>query len=262
MYIYQTIISMIIGIVEGITEFLPISSTGHIIIISHWLGVSNKHADILKIFVQFGSSIAILMFFFKKIINLIKFKKGKKTTKNIHILISLIPTIFLGFIFYNNIKLLFNPKNVMYSLIIGGFFLIVSENLKPKKSTINSINDIKFLQSFIIGCFEALCLYPGFSRSGATIGSAILLGIKRSVAIDFSFITSIPLTIGASCLDLIKNINNINISYIPYYLSAFFISLIISLLSINKLIKILNKISLNFFGFYRFILAFLIYFIN
>ncbi|QCI16331.1 undecaprenyl-diphosphate phosphatase [Buchnera aphidicola (Aphis craccivora)] len=261
LYIYKIIISIILGTIEGITEFLPISSTGHIVVISNWLNISNKNTDILKIFIQFGSAIAILIFFFKKITNLIKFKK-KKRTKNIHILTSLIPTVSLGFIFYSDIKLLFNPKNIMYSLIFGGIFLIISEILKPKKSTINSIDDINLLQSFIIGCFESLCLYPGFSRSGATIGTAILLGIKRSVAIDFSFIISIPLTIGASFLDLIKNINNVNIDYIPYYLSGFFISLIISLFSIKKLIKILNKVSLNIFGFYRFILAGLIYFTN
>ncbi|QIQ41121.1 MAG: undecaprenyl-diphosphate phosphatase [Buchnera aphidicola (Aphis urticata)] len=261
-YIYKLILPIITGAIEGITEFLPISSTGHIVIISHWLGILNKNTDILKIFVQFGSAIAILIFFFKKIINLIKFNKHKKRAKNIHILISLIPTVSLGFIFYKDIKLLFNTQNIMYALIFGGLFLFISEVFKPKKTKINSIYDISLLQSFIIGCFETLCLYPGFSRSGATIGSAILLGIKRTVAIDFSFIISIPLTIGASTLDLIKNINNININYIPYYLSGFFISLTISLLSIKKLIKILNKISLNIFGFYRFILASLIYFIN
>ncbi|WP_343154308.1 undecaprenyl-diphosphate phosphatase [Buchnera aphidicola] len=257
-YISKIIISIIIGTIEGITEFLPISSTGHIVLISHWLGILNKNTDILKIFVQFGSAVAILIFFSKKIINLIKFKKNK----NIHVLISLIPTVSLGFIFYNDIKLLFNPKNIMYALILGGIFLIISEFFKPKKSTTNSIYDINLLQSFIIGCFEALCLYPGFSRSGATIGAAILLGLERSVAIDFSFIISIPLTLGASLLDLIKNIHNVNINHIPYYLSGFFISLIISLLSIKRLITILKKISLNIFGYYRFILASLIYFIN
>lgn len=257
--IYAIMISVIIGIIEGITEFLPISSTGHIVIISHWLGVSNNNTDILKIFVQLGSSIAILIFFLHKIINITKFIQK---TKNIQMIMALIPTVSLGFIFYNDIKLLFNPKNIMYALIFGGIFLIIVEIFKPKNPRINSINDINLLQSCIIGCFQTLCLYPGFSRSGATIGSAMLLGIKRSVAIDFSFIISIPLTIGASLLDLIKNINNININYIAYYLSGFFISFIISLLSIKKLIKILNQISLNIFGLYRFVLATLIYFIN
>ena len=99
LYIYKIIISIILGTIEGITEFLPISSTGHIVVISHWLNISNKNTDLLKIFVQFGSSIAIFIFFFKKIITITKFTKKKKT-KNIHILISLIPTVFLGFLFY------------------------------------------------------------------------------------------------------------------------------------------------------------------
>ncbi|CAL4318504.1 Undecaprenyl-diphosphatase [Buchnera aphidicola (Protaphis terricola)] len=261
-YIYQILNSIIIGLIEGISEFLPISSTGHIIIISHWIGISNKETEILKIFVQFGSSVAILIFFSKKIINLILSKNKKNQTKKIHILISIIPTVSLGLIFYHDIKLLFTPKNITISLILGGIFLIFCELFKPKKSKTNSIYNISLFQSFIIGCFESMCLYPGFSRSGSTVGSSMLLGIKKSVAINFSFIISIPLTMGASFLDLLKNINNINIFFIPYYFISFFISLIISLFSIKKLILLFNKISLNFFGLYRFIVAGLIYFIN
>ncbi|QCI17480.1 undecaprenyl-diphosphate phosphatase [Buchnera aphidicola (Acyrthosiphon lactucae)] len=262
--LYQVITSIIIGIIEGITEFLPISSTGHIIIASHWLKIENNNTKILEMFIEFGSALSILYFFHKKILNLIKFNiniKNKKT-KNVHILISILPTIFFGLIFYKKIKLLFNIYNVMYALILGGFFLLISEIFKPKKYKINSINDITLFQSTIIGFFQILCLYPGFSRSGATIATAILLGIKRSVAIEFSFIISIPLIMGASFFDIINNISNIRISDLPIFFMGFIISFIVSLLCIKKLLEIINKTSLIFFGIYRFIMAGLIYLIN
>ncbi|CAL4318547.1 undecaprenyl-diphosphate phosphatase [Buchnera aphidicola] len=261
-YLHNLIISIVIGTIEGITEFFPISSTGHMIIFIHWLNVENKHTKILEIFVQIGSAMAILFFFHKNIIKLliINTKKKYNKTKNIHLIVSILPTIFLGLIFYNKIKLLFNPTNVMYALISGGIFLIIAEIFKPKKLTVNTIYDINIFQSLIIGCFQTLCLCPGFSRSGATIATGLLLGLKRSVAINFSFIISIPLTIGASCLDLIKNFHNINKLNLPYYFSGFIISFFISFISIKKLINILNKISLNFFGIYRFLIAVLIYF--
>ncbi|AYN24443.1 undecaprenyl-diphosphate phosphatase [Buchnera aphidicola] len=263
-FLHKIIISIFIGITQGIAEFFPISSTGHMIIFIHWLNVENKETQMLETFVQLGSTLAVFLFFYKKILKLLKLKtkKEKNKTKKIHILLSILPTIFLGIIFYNKIKLLFNYINVMYALILGGFFLIISEKFKPKKSKTNSIKDINLIQSLIIGFFQTLCLYPGFSRSGASIAISMLLGLKRSVAINFSFIISIPLIAGASILDLIKNIQNINVLNISYFLTGFIVSFLVSFIFMKKLIKILNKVSLTFFGIYRFLIAGLIYLIK
>ncbi|MCU4137145.1 undecaprenyl-diphosphate phosphatase [Buchnera aphidicola (Sitobion miscanthi)] len=264
--LYQVVTSVIIGIIEGITEFLPISSTAHMIIASHWLGIENNNTKILETFIEFGSVLSILYFFHKKILTIINFnlnnKNKKIKTKNIHIIIAIFPTIFFGLIFYKQIKLLFNIQNVMYSSILGGIFLIIAEIFKPKKYSTYNINDISLFQSTIIGLFQIFCLYPGFSRAGITIATGILLGIKRSVAIEFSFIISIPLIMGASFLDFINNISNVKISEIPIFFIGFIISFIVSLSCIKKLLQVINKISLIFFGIYRFITAILIYFIN
>lgn len=261
-YLNKIIISIIIGLTQGLSEFFPISSTGHMIVLTHWLDVAGKDTKILEIFVQLGSTLSVSLFFCKKIIKLLrlKIKKENNKTKKIHILISILPTIFLGLFFYNKIKSLFTPMNVMYALILGGFFLIIAEIFKPKKVKINSINDINLIQSLIIGCFQTFSLYPGFSRSGSTIATGVLLGLSRSVAINFSFIISIPLIIGASLLDLIKNIQNINMTNIPYFFVGFIVSFLVSFIFIKKLIKILNKVSLSVFGIYRFLIAGLIYF--
>ncbi|QCI15759.1 undecaprenyl-diphosphate phosphatase [Buchnera aphidicola] len=263
-YLHKLTLSIILGIIEGVTEFLPISSTGHMILVSHWLKVESNHENTLEIFVQLGSSLAILYFFRKKISEIIIYKNNflNINTKNIHILISIVPTILIGFLYYKEIKTLFKIYNVMYSLILGGFFLLICEIFKPKKHKVNNIVNISFLQCIIIGFFQIFSLYPGFSRSGATIGTAILLGIKRSTAIEFSFIISIPLLIGASLFDLINNINKIKILDMPVFLFGFIISFVIASLFIKKLLKLINKTSLIFFGIYRFILSALIYLTN
>ncbi|WAI18214.1 MAG: undecaprenyl-diphosphate phosphatase [Buchnera aphidicola (Acyrthosiphon caraganae)] len=264
LHLNQVIASIIIGVIEGITEFLPISSTGHMIIASHLLKIENNNTKILEIFIEFGSALSILYFFHKKILKIIKFNINEKKikTKNMHILISIFPTIFFGLIFYKKIKLLFNTYDVMYSLILGGFFLLVAEIFKPKKHKTSNIHDISLFQSAVIGLFQIFCLYPGFSRSGVTIATGILLGIKRSVAIEFSFIISIPLIMGASFFDFINNISNIKASDFPIFFLGTIISFTISMLCIKQLLKIINKTSLIFFGIYRFIIAGFIYFIN
>lgn len=175
---------------------------------------------------------------------------------------SIAPTIILGYIFYKRIKILFNINSVMYALILGSLFFIISEIFKPKKYKISNLNKINLSQSIIIGLFQIFCLCPGFSRSGMTIGTGILLGIKRSVAIEFSFIISIPLLIGASLYDLINNFHNIKILDLPVFFIGFIISFTISIICIKKLLKFIDKTSLIFFGIYRLIMALLIYFIN
>jgi undecaprenyl-diphosphatase len=164
--------------------------------------------------------------------------------------------------FYRNIKLLFDPKNVMYASIVGSLFLIISEIFRPKKHTTSHIKKINLLQSLFIGLFQTLCLCPGFSRSGATIAAGILLGLKRSVAIEFSFIISIPLLLGSSFLDIVHNIKNITISDYPILCTELVTSFLVSHVLIKKLLKIINNTSLIFFGIYRLIIAMIIYFIN
>lgn len=174
----------------------------------------------------------------------------------------MLPTVFIGLIYYKKIKLLFSINHILYSLILGSFFLFLAETYKPKIKNTIYINQITLLQSIIIGCGQVLSLYPGFSRSGSTIATGILLGIKRSLAIEFSFIISIPLIIGASFFDIMKNIKDITIIDIPIFFTGFITSFTISLFYAKKLFYIIKKTSLIIFGIYRLLLAILIYFIN
>ncbi|QCI21957.1 undecaprenyl-diphosphate phosphatase [Buchnera aphidicola] len=257
-------IYIILGTIEGITEFLPISSTGHMIIISHWLNVESNNTKILSMFMQFGSALAIFYFFYKKILRILNVRKKyqNQNTKCLHILFSILPTILLGLIFYKKIQLTFNINCIIYTLILGGFFLIISEMLKPKKHITSNIRNINLFQSIIIGLLQIFSLYPGVSRSGITIATGILLGIKRSVAIEFSFIISIPLLMGASFFEIVNNIHNIKKIDLLICLFSFIISYLISTLFIKKLLKFIKNTSMIFFGIYRLILALLLYFIH
>lgn len=261
--LYQIIIAIVIGSIAGIIEFLPISSTGHIFIIAHFLHVENNNIKMLEIFIQIGSTLSILYFFRKKISQIIRCNFVENQINILHIFCSLLPTIFFGAIFYTKIKKLFNLENIIFSLISGGLFLIFSEIFKPKKYNIDHIDDISILQSTIIGIFQIFALYPGFSRSGVTIGTAIILGIKKSVAIEFSFIISVPLLISASFFDLLHHITMMQILDLPIFFLGFLMSFLVSLILIKSLLTLLNSISLIFFGVYRFIISGLIYlFIN
>ncbi|ANZ22310.1 UDP pyrophosphate phosphatase [Buchnera aphidicola (Diuraphis noxia)] len=260
----QMIPVIIIGTIEGITEFLPISSTGHIIIISHWLKIDSDNTQLLSMFIQFGSALAIACFFYKNVLNILDFNNCllNKKTKILHVFVAILPTILSGLIFYKKIKILLNINDIMYALVLGSFFLIFSELLKPKKNKISNMNNISLCQAIIIGLFQVFCLYPGISRSGVTIATGILLGIKKTVAIEFSFIISIPLLMGSALFEIIQNIDKFKETHLLILFSGFIISFIISTLFIKKLLKIINETSMIFFGIYRLILAILIYFVH
>jgi len=261
MDLYQIIISLFICIIESISELLPISSTGHVIILSHWFKIQNHYTKNLLIFMQLGSTLALYCFFHQKLLKILNIRSTyiQKTKKISHILCAICPTIFLGLICYNQIKTMSNIYTVMYGLIFGGIVLILSEILKPKTYTTYHIHDISLSQSIIIGLFQTVALFPGISRSGMTISGGMLSGIKKSVAIDFSFIISIPLLLGVSLFDLIKNFNIIRIVDLPICFMVCIIAFIISFVSMKKLFIILKNTSMVYFGIYRFSLALGIY---
>jgi undecaprenyl-diphosphatase len=135
-------------------------------------------------------------------------KGGKGRLSLIHILLGMIPAVVLGLVFHDAIKSLFNPINVMYALVVGGFLLIAAEVLKPKTPRAEGLDDMTYRQAFIIGCFQCLALWPGFSRSGATISGGMLMGVSRYAASEFSFLLAVPMMMGATVLDVYKSITS------------------------------------------------------
>lgn len=179
---HSLLIAAILGVVEGLTEFLPVSSTGHMIIVGHLLGFEGDTAKTFEVVIQLGSILAVVVMFWRRLFGLIGIhfgrplqhegeSKGRLTL--IHILLGMIPAVVLGLLFHDTIKSLFNPINVMYALVVGGLLLIAAECLKPKEPRAPGLDDMTYRQAFMIGCFQCLALWPGFSRSGATISGGM-----------------------------------------------------------------------------------------
>ncbi|QJC35718.1 undecaprenyl-diphosphate phosphatase [Enterobacteriaceae endosymbiont of Donacia sparganii] len=260
--------SILLSIIQGLTEFLPVSSSAHIMIFSIILKlINNDNLKIFEVIIQLGSVLAILIFFRKKIFKIIINTNKyifftQKQINLLHIIICTFPIIIIGLIFYNKIKIINNIYYIIYGLLFGGILLYFSEKFKFYKYKINNINNISYIFSFIIGCFQCLALLPGISRLGATLSISLIIGIKRVIATEFCFIISIPVILGANLLELYKHYSIINFYNIKIFFLGFFISFIISLIVIKKFIYIINNISLKWFIFYRLLLIIILFFIN
>lgn len=262
---YQYFCAVIIGIVEGLTEYLPVSSTGHMIIVSSMLDFTGDLAKFFEIFIQLGAILSVLVVYKEKFIYMLDthnwFKKKGPSCFNIAI--SMIPACVMGLVFHGAIKkYLFGPQTVIIGLIIGGIFMIYAEKKsKKKRVSIKKVEDITTKQALKIGLFQCLSLWPGFSRSGSTIAGGLMLGVSRKAAADFSFIMAVPLMFLATFYDLLKNIKFLHTSDIGVLVVGFVVSFLVAYLSIVWFLKFLNKYNLTGFALYRFLVALVAFFI-
>ncbi|PQQ22678.1 undecaprenyl-diphosphate phosphatase [Photorhabdus hindustanensis] len=259
----------ILGVVEGLTEFLPVSSTGHMIIVGHMLGFTGDKAETFEVIIQLGSILAVVVVFWRRLFGLIGIHFGEvshegKTNGKLklsHIILAMLPAVTLGLLFHDVIKSLFNPQSVMYALVIGGVLLITAEILKPKTPRAEGLDDITYRQAFMIGCFQCLALWPGFSRSGATISGGMLMGVNRYTASEFSFILAVPMMMGASGLDLYKSLHFLSASDIPMFAVGFITAFVVALVAIKTFLALIKRISFIPFAIYRFIVAAAVYWV-
>ncbi|MDY4279826.1 MAG: undecaprenyl-diphosphate phosphatase [[Pasteurella] mairii] len=262
----ELLIAAILGIVEGLTEFLPVSSTGHMIIVGHLLGFEGEKAATFEVIIQLGSILAVVVMFWRKLFGLIGIHFGQKPDysqphlKLAHILLGMIPAVVLGLIFHKNIKSLFSPEMVMYSLVIGGILLIIAEKMRPKV-TAHSVDQMTYKQAFSIGLFQCLALWPGFSRSGATISGGLLMGVGRQAAAEYSFMLAVPMMLGATILDLYKSLSFLTLSDLPMFAVGFVTAFIVALIAIKTFLNLIKRISFIPFAIYRFIVAIAVYFV-
>ncbi|MGK2960487.1 MAG: undecaprenyl-diphosphate phosphatase [Candidatus Malihini olakiniferum] len=265
--LHTLVVAFILGVVEGLTEFLPVSSTGHMIIVGNWLGFNDDKARNFEVIIQLGSILAVVVMFWRRLFGLINIyfgavpheERGKDQLKLWHILLAMIPVVVLGLVFYSIIKSLFNIQNVMYALIVGSFLLIAAEWLKPKTPRAIRLDDITYHQVFIIGCFQCLALWPGFSRSGVTISGGMLVSVSRYAASEFSFILAVPMMIGATVLDLYKNWHLLSLTDLPMFAVGFITAFLVALVAIKTFLKLIKHISFVPFAIYRFFVAGVVY---
>lgn len=258
----DVVIAVLLGILEGLTEFIPVSSTGHLIIFGKYLEFGNVSAGTFEIFIQLGAILAVIVLYIKRFLMFFDFKNkedglaGKQGI--IKMLFACIPVFIMGFLFYESIKLLLSSTTaISIALIVGGIIMIIVE----KRNTPTRVSDVKELtykDSFMVGVCQCLSLWPGMSRSGSTIVGGMFLGIKREIAAQFSFLVAVPVICTAASYDLLKNISTLSKDDILIFFIGFIVSFFIALFSIKFFLKILKKFSLAMFGYYRIILGILV----
>ena len=202
---------LIFGVVEGITEFLPISSTGHLILTAKLLGVGqSEFIKSFQIAIQLGAILSVVVIYWDRLTS------GSKIWKRL--LVSFLPTALIGALLYKMIKryLLGNNAVVLWSLFIGGLFLIIFELLyRRKEEEVEEICAISYRQALIIGLFQSVAMIPGVSRAAATIIGGLVVGLKRKTIVEFSFLLAIPTMFAATSLDIYKSLNYLNSTNIP-----------------------------------------------
>jgi undecaprenyl-diphosphatase len=255
---------VILGIVEGITEWLPISSTGHMILVDQYLklNVTNAFKEMFFVVIQLGAIFAVVILYFNRLLPF-SFQNGfsiKKETMSMwyKIIVACIPAGVIGILFDDKINALFyNYQTVAITLIVFGIFFILIENYnKGNKPKIKTISEITYKIALIIGLFQLIAaIFPGTSRSGATILGALLIGVSRTVAAEFTFFLAVPVMLGASFLKLLKFGFNFTGSEITTLIVGMLVAFIISILAIKFLMQYIKKHDFKLFGWYRIILG-------
>ncbi|KQO04503.1 undecaprenyl-diphosphatase [Paenibacillus algorifonticola] len=257
---YEIICAIILGILEGLTEFLPVSSTGHLILAGNLLGFEGDKATTFKIVIQLGAVMAVFMLYWKRYMDILKdlltFNFSAKNKLNaIHMVIAMIPALIVYLIFKDDIKShLFGPAPVLIGLIVGGILMIIAARAK-RKVTAENTDDITYKQAFGIGLFQCLALWPGFSRSGSTISGGLLLGTSQKAAADFTFIIAVPVMLGATILDMYDSRELLNGDTLLLFLIGFITAFVVAMIAVVTFLNLIKRLRLEWFAFYRFALA-------
>lgn len=256
--------AIILGIVEGITEWLPISSTGHMILADEFLklNVSGAFKEMFLVVIQFGAILAVVVLYFNKLLPF-SFKngfKGKKDTMSMwfKIIAACIPAAVVGVLWDDKLNALFyNYQTVSIMLILFGILFIIIENYnKDKRPQIKTISEITYQTALIIGIFQLIAaVFPGTSRSGATILGALLIGVSRTVAAEFTFFLAVPVMLGASLLKLVKFGFHFTGLEAMILASGMISAFIVSILAIKFLMSYIKKHDFKAFGWYRIVLG-------
>lgn len=259
--------TIVLGIVQGITEWLPISSTGHMILVDEFikLDVSKEFMDLFLVVIQFGSILAVVTLYFHKL-NPFSPKKTSVEKKDtwtmwLKVIVGIIPVVIIALPFDDLItEYLYNAYVVAAALIVYGILFIIIEN-RNKKPKINSISEMSYKTAFLIGVFQILSLIPGTSRSGSTILGAVILGSSRVVAAEFSFFMAVPVMFGASFLKIVKYfVKGFMFSgpELVILLVGMAVAYIVSVFAIKFLMGYIRKHDFKVFGWYRIVLGALV----
>jgi len=241
--------SVILGIIEGFTEFLPISSTGHLIVASHFLGIDQTNVtNAYQVIIQFAAILAVIFNYKDKF----TFKKIDLWTK---VFLAFIPIGAVGFVFSSQIKELFSIEVVAIMFIVGGvIFLVVEKFFIPNEAhVIDDVEQVTLKQSLIVGFAQIFALIPGTSRAGATIIGALLVGLSRKASAEFSFLLAFPVMSAVTAYDLLKHYHEFSDANLMTLAVGFVVSFFVAFLTIKLFLAFLEKFTFIAFGIYRII---------
>ncbi|CQR54618.1 undecaprenyl-diphosphate phosphatase [Paenibacillus riograndensis] len=265
----DTITAIILAIVEGITEFIPVSSTGHMILTTKLLGF-DEQSPIMKtyeIVIQLGAILAIALVYRQRILNLLGIGRSRtgrggvvpaSRLNLIHVILGIVPALAVAFFARDFIKGLFGASTVLWALVAGGVLMIVAEwvNRRKIRITAHELDDLSYGQALAIGLYQIISvLWPGFSRSGSTISGGMLSGVSYKASADFSFLIAIPIMCAASGYELLDSYQYFTKDTIMDFAIGFVISFIVAYLVVVAFMKLIQKIRPTHFAIYRFILA-------
>ena len=245
----------ILGLVEGLTEFLPVSSTGHMVLASTLLHIaSSDFVKSFEIVVQLGAITAVALFYLRSFLDIEVLKR---------LIVGFIPTGIAGLLAYHVVKtyLLGNPYVVVFAIGIGGIALIVFELWHTQSLGSERITDITLMQSLFVGVFQAIAIIPGVSRSGATIVGGLALGISRSAIVEFSFLLAVPTMVAASGFDVVKNYRVFAGADWGVLAVGFIVAFVVALFSIKFLLSYIRTHTFVPFGVYRIVVALVFWFV-
>ena len=254
--------SIILALIEGVTEFIPVSSTGHMILVGNWIEFTGEKAAAFEIFIQLGAILAVVVIYKDKFLGLIPRKNPEKSIISsflngdehptvLHFLAGITPILIAGLLMHGVIKTyLFSPITVAIGLIVGGILMIIVEKL-PIQMKVEQVENITLRQAFIIGIGQCLAVWPGMSRSGSTMITSLCLGIRHRPAADFSFLIAVPVMCAAVAYDLLKSWKFLEVDDLIYFGIGFLVAFVVAWLSIKWFLQILTKIKLIPFGIYR-----------
>jgi len=249
--------SIILGIIEGFTEFLPISSTGHLIVASHFMGIDQTAVTkAYEVIIQFAAILAVIFNY-----------KDKFTIKKIDlwtkVFIAFVPIGAVGFVFSHQIKELFSVNVVAVMFIVGGIVFLIVEKffIKEEKMLIHDVEDVTLKQSLVIGFAQIFALIPGTSRAGSTIIGALLVGLSRKASAEFSFLLAFPVMSAVTAYDLLKHYKDFSDANIMALGVGFIVSFIVAFITIKLFLKFLDKFTFVSFGIYRIIFGVVLLFL-
>ncbi|KOR32757.1 UDP pyrophosphate phosphatase [Achromatium sp. WMS3] len=245
--------ALILGIVEGLTEFLPISSTGHLILSGHLLNFNDAKGKVFEIAIQLAAILAVVWEYRVSISEIIiELPYSRKAQRfAVNIILAFLPAAILGLLFIKVIKAyLFNPISVATAFIIGGVLILWAER-REHRIRVRNLNDIPWIDALKIGFAQSLALIPGTSRSGATILGGLFVGLERKVATEFSFFLAIPTMFAATLYDVIKNRHLLDSSDIPMFLVGGIASFIAAFLAVRGLLRYISRHDFTIFAWYR-----------